>query len=1096
MESKTGLMSRDSSEGLDAKELALLSDIREEAIATQAATEPKPEPETKHHLSNVPFTQWPMGASPSDRQVGQDDAGNPLFEMQFSKNTYSIKRDPDQRTQRQKLKDAVATGKQAVTNYLQGDDYIPSASEVAEFGKAIAVTAYETLEGAMEGRGTIGDVFGMAPTMAVAGAGFKVPKGALRTFGGKGMDLDDDQTSRFADARSKFKKALNTVDVNDPAAFYDLNKKIWKETGWFINPKDRQWRYQINDKPAIVNFNTLASDKNITTNELINNFSSSSTTIKLPELFQHPKLFERYPHLKNLDVRFHQTTTGELGSHSPGQNRISFNTNVLDISNIPELKSTLLHEVQHAIQEYEGFSYGTNPDFIPDEVLKERLVKIQTAKDLAKSEVINFKTKLAQFKIPGLMNEVNSFFQPLDTSDNWNNFYIGDLETGRGLNIIKKQFNLLNKYPEANNLLVDLQEFYKDYLKLIKDQPNVEFQFYRGTGGEIESRLVEALDKTNITEFPLDAEKRMIANEGLDPDFISKVDQTEDFKSIVRSPKLGEADVYIERPTEFLADIMDRINKKKNNPLKTLSRETINEGETIYVKNIFKGYPELKKLANIKEGTRVTIDGKEYEFKKFAVPRIEKKFIPEEGQIIFKPPIGLGSSRLDRVTIPTAHFINVDKSLPADQRLKIIPIAKLLQNKDLVDEPFDIQKLSEPPKSKKSIVGQMKSLFGYDEGGLTTSLRPFTREDSIKKSNKRKNELKQLGDLEFRADLDKQLSWNPLARLGYQPDKTKVLKTDSPAFYAAYDTMVFDPDSTDESLQDSAIRMGFPEEEAKRLKAGDVYVTSDTAFNPVFAHEYTHVGLEKVFKLAKKDPKAFKEKYGEDAYGLIVTSTDDYIRDEYLTELFDDLTTKFNSLGLGDTLKVSDKFPNKSIAFTTDSDRYDDKFIDTRELFQDAIKDKDTKTTKEDVTTFNENLKGIFGIMDAAQDILTEQGEPPKAKRKELSFYEQFKKALGFNEGGLVDTGKKTVSGRTIWNDGEQDYSERTTTFQIGNRFYTMPTVAEDGSQYSDDVMKNYVEKYGPIDFITGEELPTFATEKEAVMYAIERSDTRKGTEQ
>ena len=85
MESETGLMSRDSSEGLSAEELSSLSDIREEAIATQAATEPEPEPETKHHLSNVPFTQWPMGASPSDRQVGQDDAGNPLFEMQFSK---------------------------------------------------------------------------------------------------------------------------------------------------------------------------------------------------------------------------------------------------------------------------------------------------------------------------------------------------------------------------------------------------------------------------------------------------------------------------------------------------------------------------------------------------------------------------------------------------------------------------------------------------------------------------------------------------------------------------------------------------------------------------------------------------------------------------------------------------------------------------------------------------------------------------------------------------------------------------------------------------------------------------------------------------
>ena len=122
MESKTGLMSRDSSEGLDAKELASLSDIREEAIATQAATEPKlpkPESETKHHLSSVPFTQWPMGASPSDRQVGQDDAGNPLFEMQFSKNTYSVKRDPDQRTPREKLKAAVATGKNIVLEVIR-----------------------------------------------------------------------------------------------------------------------------------------------------------------------------------------------------------------------------------------------------------------------------------------------------------------------------------------------------------------------------------------------------------------------------------------------------------------------------------------------------------------------------------------------------------------------------------------------------------------------------------------------------------------------------------------------------------------------------------------------------------------------------------------------------------------------------------------------------------------------------------------------------------------------------------------------------------------------------------------------------------------
>jgi len=1020
MESKTGLMSRESSDGLDAKELASLSDIREEAIATQAATEPEPEPETKHHLSSVPFTQWPMGASPSDRQVGEDDAGNPLFKMQFSENTYSVKRDPDQRTPREKLKAAVATGKQAVTNYLQGDDYIPSASEVAEFGKAIAVTAYETLEGAMEGRGTMGDVFGMAPTMAAAGMGFKVPKGALRTFGGKGMDLDDDQTSRFADARSKFKEALNTVDVNDPAAFYDLNKKIWNKTGWFINPRDKQWRYEIDDKPATISFDNLASDRNITTKELTSDFNmgvfaSGSSKIKLSEIFSHEKLFERYPHLKDMDVRFYSRNTGELGTQSPGENRISINTKAVDINNIPELKSTLLHEIQHAIQDYEGFNIGANNDFIPDEVTKDLVDKVDTMRHDLRMKRVSILTRvrprlkeffdyLPKNKQPNFSYEISKVFNDVRKND------VTPEEINKRLEEATRTFM-------ENNGIRNYGKIGEDLLKLSKNTGedyaakyltrNMEFKFYRGAGGEIESRLVEARQYLGSnTIFPLDQEQLMLKREGSSLEYEGKVDKAGDSLYRVRSPKLGESDVYFD-PLENRNTIMQRVYKEEGKDPNKVDRDVINKTNEIYVKNILKGHPELKKIINLKENDKVMIDGNEYEFKKFTVSRESKKFLPETGEIIQRPQAK--GQLLRDVIVPRLSLIATDSSLPPEVRFLIPSLAEFLQKTDLVNKPFDIQKLSKPPKTKKSIVGQMKSLFGYDEGGLTTSLRPFTREDSIKESNKRKNELKQLGDLEFRADLDKQLSWNPLARLGYQPDKTKVLKTDSPSFYAAYDTMVFDPDSTDESLQDSAIRMGFPEEEAKRLKAGDVYLTSDTAFNPVFAHEYTHVGLEKVFKLAKKNPKAFKEKYGEDAYGLIVTSTDDYIRDEYLTELFDDLTTKFNSLGLGDSLKVSDKFPNKSIAFTTDSDRYDDKFIDTRELFQDAIKDKDTKTTKEDVTTFNENLKGIFGIMDAAQDILTEQGEPPKAKRKELSFYEQFKKALGFNEGGLVDTGKKTV---------------------------------------------------------------------------------------
>ena len=107
-----------------------------------------------------------------------------------------------------------------------------------------------------------------------------------------------------------------------------------------------------------------------------------------------------------------------------------------------------------------------------------------------------------------------------------------------------------------------------------------------------------------------------------------------------------------------------------------------------------------------------------------------------------------------------------------------------------------------------------------------------------------------------------------------------------------------------------------------------------------------------------------------------------------------------------------------------------------------------------------------------------------------------------FSEGGSVgtkttapvDTGEKTISGRTIWNDPEtgEDYSERSTTFEINGKYYTMPTVSEDGRQYSEDQIRNYVKKNGPVDYITGEKLPEFRSMEDALEYAISRSSTRK----
>ena len=186
-----------------------------------------------------------------------------------------------------------------------------------------------------------------------------------------------------------------------------------------------------------------------------------------------------------------------------------------------------------------------------------------------------------------------------------------------------------------------------------------------------------------------------------------------------------------------LKGIITPSREKKETPdgfwHKTPSGDVIEKTDQIYVRNILKGYPELEKVFNLKEYDKVMLDGNEYTFKNYSISRDSKHQLPETGLIMFKPKAK--GQLLRDVMVPKVFLVATDSSLPAKQRFKTISLTEFLQKTDLIDEPFDIQKLSKPPEFKKSIVGQMKSLFGYDQGGLTTSLRPFTREDSIKESN-------------------------------------------------------------------------------------------------------------------------------------------------------------------------------------------------------------------------------------------------------------------------------------------------------------------------------------------------------------------------
>ena len=326
---------------------------------------------------------------------------------------------------------------------------------------------------------------------------------------------------------------------------------------------------------------------------------------------------------------------------------------------------------------------------------------------------------------------------------------------------------------------------------------------------------------------------------------------------------------------------------------------------------------------------------------------------------------------------------------------------------------MDLNQIKPKPRPDDVPVGNVKR----ESGAVTESIRPKTIE------KKPRDRAKEFGDLEYRADLDTQLSWNPIARLGFDPDKHKVLRSglDPMAAYLRDIT----------NFGKKALEKGYisPEEE-KKIKDDNIITGSDVSVSPIIAHEFTHRGFNILRNKMNENPEAFEEKYGKQARRILEATSEGDLKsdfEEYYVELFDDLDTKFNSdafriRGFGDDLRrtVQSSKIGPNYPLSDSSDRYRNVRIRQIKTFQDNVEKYRKKGKLGGLAQgINQDINnGILGLMDAAQDILTEQGEPPKAKRKSLSFFEKLGKMIGFDEGGLAD--RKFNKGGAVMDDQMQ----------------------------------------------------------------------------
>lgn len=202
--------------------------------------------------------------------------------------------------------------------------------------------------------------FDAAP-LAIGGA--FVPRGAVGSFGGRlaaGSDLDAlDRAERMLDAG------------DDPA-------DIWRSTGWWKGPDD-QWRFEIDDsgydyqgwgRPGT---NRSAAD-------------GGSAAGQASDFITHDALFAAYPELANSPTNVYQMDPGMAGAYYPmtaaqRQSGMQGNSFEIDLAASLNDKSIPLHELQHAVQDIEGFAPGGISATAADDLIAQANERITSLRD-------------------------------------------------------------------------------------------------------------------------------------------------------------------------------------------------------------------------------------------------------------------------------------------------------------------------------------------------------------------------------------------------------------------------------------------------------------------------------------------------------------------------------------------------------------------------------------------------------------------------------------------------------------------------------------------------------------------------------------------
>lgn len=173
----------------------------------------------------------------------------------------------------------------------------------------------------------------------------------------------DFEKSSFSDISTK--KSMVEIDSSKATINMDI-----------LNPFDRMNKLRkqtlVEDNGKSV-YKYIVPEENKKEYEYLEDIAYSSKR-RLGDVLKHDTLYTKYPALYDLKVN-----VLNIDSHAAyGKNEITISQNLIDKGNIEEIKSSLIHEIQHAIQNIEGWARGGSPDeFANNKELKKLLQEQQ-----------------------------------------------------------------------------------------------------------------------------------------------------------------------------------------------------------------------------------------------------------------------------------------------------------------------------------------------------------------------------------------------------------------------------------------------------------------------------------------------------------------------------------------------------------------------------------------------------------------------------------------------------------------------------------------------------------------------------------------------